>query len=123
VALLALIGAWLIRRIKRHASSEEECFLVALLLGIGAYWLPSVVFLILPAWAYLFYKNIFSLRSFLASLIGFATVAIWLAVLSQLSIINYQLSIAHNVRAWIPTGAVLLAWLGTTIVRQTLRVR
>jgi len=123
VALLALISAWLIRRIKRHASSEEECFLVALLLGIAAYWLPSVVFLILPAWAYLIYQNLFSLRSFLASLIGFAVVAIWIAVLSQLSIINYQLSIANNLFAWIPTGAVLLAWLGSTIVRQTLRVR
>ena len=123
VALLALICAWLIRRIKRHASSEEECFVVAILLGIAAYWLPSVLFLILPVWAYLIYQNLFSLRSFLASLIGFAVVAIWIAVLSvfQLSTFNFQL--AHNVRAWIPTGAVLLAWLGTTIVRQTLRVR
>ena len=123
VALLALICAWLIRRIKRHAYSEEECFVVAILLGIAAYWLPSVLFLILPVWAYLIYQNLFSLRSFLASLIGFAVVAIWIAVLSvfQLSTFNFQL--AHNVRAWIPTGAVLLAWLGTTIVRQTLRVR
>ena len=123
VALLALICAWLIRRIKRHASSEEECFVVAILLGIAAYWLPSVLFLILPVWAYLIYQNLFSLRSFLASLIGFAVVAIWMAVLNffQLSTFNFQL--AHNVRAWIPTGAVLLAWLGTTIVRQTLRVR
>ena len=123
VALLALISAWLIRRIKRHASSEEECFVVGILLGIAAYWLPSVIFLILPVWAYLIYQNLFSLRSFLASLIGFAVVAIWMAVLSvfQLSTFNFQL--AHNVRAWIPTGAVLLAWLGSTIVRQTLRVR
>ena len=123
VALLALISAWLIRRIKRHASSEEECFVVGILLGIAAYWLPSVIFLILPVWAYLIYQNLFSLRSFLASLIGFAVVAIWMAVLNffQLSTFNFQL--AHNVRAWIPTGAVLLAWLGYTIVRQTLRVR
>ena len=123
VALLALISAWLIRRIKRHASSEEECFVVGILLGIAAYWLPSVIFIILPVWAYLIYQNLFSLRSFLASLIGFAVVAIWMAVLNffQLSTFNFQL--AHNVRAWIPTGAVLLAWLGSTIVRQTLRVR
>ena len=123
VALLALISAWLIRRIKRHASSEEECFVVGILLGIAAYWLPSVIFLILPVWAYLIYQNLFSLRSFLASLIGFAVVAIWMAVLSffQLSTFNFQL--ANNLFAWIPTGAVLLAWLGSTIVRQTLRVR
>ena len=123
MALLALISAWLIRRIKRHASSEEECFVVGILLGIAAYWLPSVIFLILPVWAYLIYQNLFSLRSFLASLIGFAVVAIWMAVLSvfQLSTFNFQLS--ANLFAWIPTGAVLLAWLGTTIVRQTLRVR
>ena len=123
VALMALVSVGIIARIKRHASSVEECFGVALLLGIAAYWLPSVVFLILPVWAYLIYQNIFSFRSFLASLIGFAVVAIWGAVLSffQLSTFNFQL--AHNVRAWLPTGAFLLAWLGTTIVRQTLRVR
>ena len=123
VALLALICAWLIRRIKRHASSEEECFVVAILLGIAAYWLPSVLFLILPVWAYLIYQNLFSLRSFLASLIGFAVVAIWIAVLSVFQLATFNFQLAHNVRAWIPTGAVLLAWLGTTIVRQTLRVR
>ena len=123
VALLALICAWLIRRIKRHASSEEECFVVAILLGIAAYWLPSVLFLILPVWAYLIYQNLFSFRSFLASLIGFAVVAIWIGIGMYFSLFALHFSLANNLFAWIPTGAVLLAWLGTTIVRQTLRVR
>ena len=133
VALLMLIGAWMITRIKRHSSSVEECFEVAILLGIGAYWLPSVLFLILPVWIYLIYQNLFSLRSFLASLIGLAVVAIWIGVFSffQLSIPldralgqrTFNFSLANNLFAWIPVGAILLAWLGTTIVRQNLRVR
>ena len=123
VALLMLIGAWMITRIKRHSSSVEECFEVAILLGIGAYWLPSVLFLILPVWIYLIYQNLFSLRSFLASLIGLAVVAIWIGVFSFFQLSTFNFSLANNLFAWIPVGAILLAWLGTTIVRQNLRVR
>ena len=57
VALIALICVGIIGRIRRHTSSVEECFQVALLLGIAAYWLPSVVFLIVPIWGYLIYQN------------------------------------------------------------------
>ena len=122
-ALLAWVSVLIIHRIPRHTSAVEPCFQMAILLGIAAYWLPSVLFVILPLWGYLIYRNLFDLRAFLATLIGLATVAIWVVVLSQLSIINYQLSIANNLFAWIPTGAVLLAWLAATIVRQTLRER
>ena len=130
VAILALICMYLITHIKRHASSVEECFEVGVLLSIAAYWLPSVLFLILPVWVYLIYKNLFSFRSFLASLIGCALVAIWVVVgnLFQLSTFNFQLStfnfsLSANLFAWIPAGSFLLAWLGTTIVQQTLRER
>ena len=123
MAILALISMYLITHIKRHASSVEECFEVGVLLSIAAYWLPSVLFLILPVWVYLIYKNLFSFRSFLASLIGCALVAIWVVVgnLFQLSTFNFSLS--ANLFAWIPAGSFLLAWLGTTIVQQTLRER
>jgi hypothetical protein len=123
VALIALICVAIISRIKRHTSSVEECFQVALLLGIAAYWLPSVVFLIIPIWFYLVYQNLFSLRSLFASLIGFAVVAIWYAVFYYLSIFTFPLSLSANLYAWISTGAFLIAWLGTTIVRRNLRVR
>ena len=123
VAILALISMYLITHIKRHASSVEECFEVAVLLSIAAYWLPSVLFLILPVWVYLIYKNLFSFRSFLASLIGCALVAIWIVVGNYLSLFTFHFSLSANLFAWIPSGSFLLAWLGTTIVQQTLRER
>lgn len=122
-ALLAWIAVLIIHIIPRHGDSVEPCFVVALLLGIAAYWLPSVVFLMIPAWGYLIYRNLFGMRPFLASIIGLATVAIWVAVGNKFSIFNLQFSIANNLFAWIPTGAILLAWLISTIVRQTLRER
>ena len=123
VAVLTLACIGIIGRIKRHTSSVEECFLVALLLGIAAYWLPTVLFLILPIWGYLIYQNLFSFRSFLASLIGLAVVAIWVLVLNYLSLFTFHFSLSHNLWAWIPTGSALIAWLASTIARQILRVR
>ena len=121
--LLCLVSALLITHIKRHESAVMPCFQVAVLLGIAAYWLPSVLFLILPVWIYLGYRHLFDMRAFTAMLIGFALVAIWIVVGNIFSIFHFQFSIVHNVHVWIPTGAILLAWLGATIVRQTLRVR
>ena len=123
VAALVMACIGIIGRIKRHTSSVEECFLVALILGIASYWLPTVLFLILPIWGYLIYQNLFSFRSFLSTLIGLAVVAIWVLILNYFSIINYHFSLSHNWWAWIPTGAALIAWLASTIARQILRVR
>ena len=122
-AALMLICFFIIGRIERHTRSVEQCFQVALLLGIASYWLPSVVFLLVPIWGYLIYQNLLDTRSFIASLLGLAVVAVWIAVLHRFSLADYHFSPAYNVWAWIPTGSVLLAWLGTTIVRQILRVR
>ena len=123
VAVIGLICIAIIGRIKRHTSSIEECFQVALLLGLAAYWLPTVVFLIIPIWGYLIYQNLFSLRSFIASLLGFAVVTVWGLVLNYFSILHFPSSIFHNLWAWIPAGSLLLAWLASTIARQILRVR
>ena len=125
-AALALISIWIIGRIKRHTSSVEQCFQVALLLGIASYWLPTVLFLILPIWAYLIYQNLFSFRSFLATLIGLAVVAIWAALFIWFGwIANPWMDIfaKENAWGWIPTGAALIAWLSSTIAQQILRVR
>ena len=121
--ILCLISALLLTHIKRHESAVVPSFQVAVLLGIAAYWLPSVLFLILPVWIYLGYRHLLDLRAFTAMLIGFALVAIWIAVGNIFSIFNFQFSITNNLFVWIPTGIILLAWLGSTIVRQTLRVR
>ena len=120
---VALLCVWIIGRIKRHTNSIEECLQVALLLGVAAYWLPTVVLLIIPIWLYLIYHNLFSFRAFLATLIGFAIVAIWMGVLSQLSTFNFPLQIGHNLSFWLPTGLLLTAYLGSTIARRILRVR
>ena len=126
VAAIVLIVILFIGRIKRHASSVEECFLMAIFFGIASYWLPTVVFLTIPVWAYLIYQNLFSGRSFLATFLGYAVVAIWAAVFIFFGWIANPWAhffAIENALGWIPLGAVLLAWLGSTIVRQTLRVR
>ena len=122
-AAAALLSVFLVYRIPRHTNAIEQCFQMAVLLGIASYWLPTLVFLILPIWAYLIYQNLFNLRAFLATIIGLALVAAWVAVFNLLHLTDYPLQIAHNLSIWIPTGAVLLAFTASTIVRQTLRVR
>ena len=126
VAAIVLIVILFIGRIKRHASSVEECFGMALLFGIASYWLPTVVFLTIPVWAYLIYQNLFSGRSLLATFLGYAVVVIWAAVFIFFGRIANPWAhffALENALGWIPLGAILLAWLGSTIVRQTLRVR
>ena len=124
-AALSLLSAAIIRRIPRHTESVEQCFVVALLLGIAAYWLPTVVGLMILIWFYLIYQNIFSLRSFLSSLLGFACVGVWFFVLSlSLSPFTFHLSsFTFNLPLWIPTASILLAWFFTVIIRKHLRVR
>jgi hypothetical protein len=126
IALVVLICIRIVSRIQRHTDSIEECFQVALLLGIASYWLPSVLFLILPVWGYLIYRNLFSFRSFLATLIGLSVVAVWAFILIAIGWIANPWAgffAAKNALGWIPLGAVLLAWLASTIARQILRVR
>ena len=120
---LVLVSATIIRHVQKHSDSSEQCFVMALLLGIAAYWLPTVVLLALPAWIYLYYRNVFSFRSLLASLIGFATIAIWIVVLNSVHFISYSVDFSLHLWGWLPTGLVFFAWLGTTIVQQILRVR
>ena len=85
--------------------------------------MPSALFLIIPAVGFLIFRRLFNLRTFLALLIGFAAVAIWLVLLSRLSILDYSFSLTKNALGWIPIGAFIAAWLASTIVRQNLRVR
>ena len=125
-ALLALLSAAIIRRIPRHTESVEQCFIVALLLGVAAYWLPTVTGLIVLIWFYLIYQNIFSFRSFLSSLLGFACVAVWFAVLHRFFPVIHtpiSLSLSYNLNLWFPTASILLAWFLTVLVRKHLRVR
>ena len=126
VTALVLFCILIIGRIKRHSSSIEQCFQMAVLLGVASYWLPTVLFLTPVFLAYLIYKNLFSFRSFLAAVIGFATVAVWATVFIVLGWIANPWAdffAKENAWGWIPTGAILLAWLASTIARQILRER
>ena len=122
-AFMAWIGVMIVHHIPRHGNAVEPCFRMALLLGIAAYWLPSVLFLILPIWGYLFYRNLFNLRVFTATLIGLATVAIWIVVFHYLSLFTFPFSLKENLWNWLPTGSLLFAYIASTISRQNLRVR
>ena len=122
-ACISLTIMLMMNRIKRHGSSVEQCFGMGLLLGIASYWLPTIVLLALPVWVWLILRNLFSFRSFLATLIGLAAIAIWAFVLNYFSVLPFDLSLSRNVWAWIPTGAFLLAWIASTIARRSLRAR
>ena len=126
VTALVLFCILILGRIKRHESSVEQCFEVAVLLGVASYWLPTVVFVAIPMIVYLYYRHLFDLHSFCALLIGFALVAIWAAIFLFFGWIANPWTdfwATENAWGWIPTGAVLLAWLASTIARQNLRVR
>ena len=126
VALPALLVIAIMARIQRHSSSVEQCMHMGVLLGIASYAMPTVVFLTLPVWAYLIYRNLFNLRSFIATILGYALIAIWAAVFIALSWIGNPWAhflASENALGWIPLGAILLAWLASAIARQQLRIR
>ena len=126
IALDALVVFFIIGRIPKHSSSEKECFLTGLLLGIAACRMPLIVLLTIPVWGWLIYRNLFSLRAFLATLIGYATVAVWLfaVYLSPLSEeYPLRLSLLANLPFLIPVLSILLAWLLSAITRHLLRER
>lgn len=126
VTAIVLTCIVIIGRIKRHESSVEPCFQVAVLLGIASYWLPTVVFLTIPVWIYLINKHLFDLRSFVATLLGYALVALWavMAVFMEWIANPWAHFFAkENALGWIPLGAILLAWIASTIARQNLHVR
>lgn len=126
VTLLTLLSVHIIHRIPRRTESVEQSFQIAVLFGIASYWSPTVIFLILPIWLYLIYQNLFSLRSFFATLIGLSLVAIWasLAVFfGWIPNVWADFFALKNALGWIPVGAFLIAYIASTIARRNLRVR
>ena len=126
VVSIVLVCITILGRIMRRTSTVEQCFQVSLLLGVASYWLPTVLFLIIPMTGYLYYRHLFDGHSFLALFVGFGLVAIWAAVFILLGWIANPWAdfwAIENAWGWIPTGAVLLAWLASTIVRRNLRER
>lgn len=126
VTALVLVCIVVLGRIKRHESAVMPCFQVAILLAIGSYWLPTVVFLTIPFWIYLAARHLFDMRAFMATLTGYALVAIWavIAIILGWFVNPWAAFFAkENALGWIPLGAILFAWFISTIARQNLRVR
>lgn len=126
-AIVGVLVWCVIARIKRYSSGVEQCFQVGLLIGLASYWLPTIVFLCIPVWIYLVYKHYFSFRLVCATLLGGAVVAIYASIAIGLGWLNtipwlrfFAADLAHG---WLPTGAVLLACLFSTIARRNLRER
>ena len=125
-SILVLFAVLRLTHIHRHASAVEPAFQVAVFLAIASYWLPTVLFLLLPAWIYLAYRNLMEWRAVWATLIGLALVAVWVAVFVFLGIIempSLEGRAGVGFLSWIPTGAFLIAYIASTIVRQNLRER
>ena len=126
VTAIVLTCIVILGRIKRHENAVEQCFQIAVLLGVASYWLPTVVFLTIPIHIYLINKHLFDLRSVVATLLGYVLVAIWavLAVFIGWIANPWAAFFAkENALGWIPLGAILLAWMASTIARQNLHVR
>lgn len=126
VAALLLVCLFILSHIDRHESSAQENYQVAVLLGIASYWLPTIVFATIPVWIFCALRFAFSLRAFLASLLGYLTISVHAAILIYVGWIDNvwaHFFSPEHLWAWIPTGAVFLAWLGTTIVQRSLRER
>lgn len=123
---LVLCDIVILQRLDRHEIAIRDAYSTALLLGIASYWLPTVLFLMIPMMGFLIYRNHFNFRSLMAILIGFATVAIWATVAIMMGWISNSWAYffaPESAWGWIPVGVVLIAWLSSTIVRQTLHVR
>lgn len=126
VAAVVLVCIAILKHIKRHTSAVVPCWHVAVLLGIASYWLPTVVFLIVPMWIYLASRRLFEMRAFMASFLGFLFVAVWAVVgvfMEWIACPWMDFFAKENALGWIPLGAVLIAWLASTIARENLRVR
>lgn len=122
-ALLAIAVA---KHIDRHASYVHQMFLISAILGIASYWLPTVLVLIIPFYIYASWKATMNFRAFLAILIALSMDALYATIFIYLGWINnpwihcFEPDYAWG---WIPLGAILIAWLASTIARQILRER
>lgn len=126
VSIFVLWAVYIIHHISRWEEPVEQSFQMAVLLGIASYWLPSVLLLILPIWIYLMYQSNFGLRSFSATLVGLALVAIWAALAVVMGWMTNEWAdffASKNALGWIPVGASLFAYIASTIARRNLRVR
>ena len=122
-ALLSLVIA---KQIDRHAPYVKQMFQIAAILGIASYWLPTILFLIIPFYIYAIWKGTMNFRAFLAILIALMMDALYAAIFIHLGWIGnpwIHFFEPDYLWGWIPVGAIFIAWLASTIARQILRER
>lgn len=126
VAAFVMLTIYVLSHIDRHKSSAQENFQMAVLLGVASYWLPTVLFLTIPCWIFIMTRFAFNFRAFLATVVGYTAVAIHAALCIYFGWIDNvwaQFFSPSLLWGWIPVAAFFAAWLGTTIVRKSLRER
>ena len=122
-ALLSLVIA---KQIDRHAPYVKQMFQIAAILGIASYWLPTILFLIIPFYIYAIWKGTMNFRAFLSILIALAMDGLYAAIFIYLGWIDnpwIHFFESDYLWGWILVGAIFLAWLASTIARQILRER
>ena len=126
-SVLVLLATLRLDSVKRHESAVEPAFQAAVLLGVAAYLLPSVLSLVIPLWIYLSYRHLMEWRAVWATLIGLALVAIWVAVFVYIGIIPPPSFEGRDgvwgLLPWIPIAAFLIAYIASAVVRHNLRLR
>ena len=125
-AACVLLCIVIAKHIDRHESYVRQMFQITAILGIVSYWLPTILFAILPFYIYAIWKGTMNFRAFLAILIALAMDALYAAIFIYLGwISNTWLHFFEPDYAWgwIPVGTVSVAWFASTIARQILRER
>ena len=111
---------------KHQDSAPEEAFLASLIGGIASWWLPSLLFLLPFQYLFLQYRRAFDGRTFSASLMGLAAVALYagLAVWQQwLPLSWYPFFRFSDLWTMVPTLLLLTIVLVLTNVQQDRRGR
>lgn len=108
-----MLAVYVFQHIDRHQvqSAAEHTFLIAVLVAIASYWLPSVLFLLIGVILLLSLRQSFDGQSFLAILMGLALVSIYAALLSWLGWITptwIDFFATNTLYYWMPIAALCL---------------
>ena len=129
--VVAAVASWgsmvVVLQVDRHQyDASEEAFLSALLIAIASYFCPLVLIAIPVSWLLLIGNKCMDWRAFSASIIGITAAAMVLVpilIWRQLPFPWLTPFALEQTLPLIPTGLFWLCYIGTTIVRKSLRER
>lgn len=126
-SLVSWVSIFVVLGVDRHqVYASEEAFLSSLLIAAVSYLLPVIIGIQLALWVILILRNTFNARVFVASLLGYAALAIIYGPLVCLGLLDNNWVAPFETTRLMPAIVVGLFWLSyilVTIVRQSLRVR